>query len=154
MGFGALRAGAFKGVLPGSDVPVYFIAEQNLFHRPEVYGYDDDPYRFAFFSRAALDLTFAALGWRPDVVHANDWHTAPAVTWLATAGQGDPRYADMPTVFTIHNLAHQGQTSWHIFDYLGLQTHSLVEEPYGRVNFMARGIYHATMINTVSLALP
>jgi starch synthase len=149
-GTGTVRAGAFEGRLPGSDVPVYFIAESHLFNRDEVYGYGDDAYRFAFFSRAALDLTVAALGWRPDVVHCNDWHTAPAITWLATAGQGDPRYRDIPTVFTIHNLAHQGKASWQIFDYLDLKTHSLQEEAYGEVNFMARGIYHATMINTVS----
>lgn len=150
MGSGFVRAGAFEGRLPDSEVPVYFIAESHLFNRAEVYGYGDDPYRFAFFSRAALDLVIAALGWRPDVVHANDWHTAPAVTWLATAGQGDARYRNIPTVFTIHNLAHQGKADWQIFDYLGIQTHALHEENYGEVNFMARGIYHATMVNTVS----
>lgn len=150
MGTGTVRAGVFEGVLPGSDVPVYFIAESHLFNRPEVYGYGDDPYRFAFFSRAALDLTVAALGWRPDIINANDWHTAPAITWLATAGQYDARYHGIPTVFTIHNLAHQGRTSRNIFDYLGLQAHSLHEEGPDEVNFMARGIYHATMVNTVS----
>lgn len=145
-----IPAGVFAGKLPGSDVPVYFIAERHLFDRPEVYGYGDDVYRFAFFSRAALDLTFAALGWRPDVVHAHDWHSAPAVTWLATAGQHDSRYAGTPTVFTIHNLAHQGHAPWRILDYLGIWTHALAEESFGEVNFMARGIYHATMVNTVS----
>lgn len=150
MGHATVKAGAFQGQLPGSDVPVYFIAESHLFNRPEIYGYGDDPYRFAFFSRAALDLVIAAMGWRPDVVHAHDWHAAPAVLWLATAGQHDPRYQGLPTVFTIHNLAHQGRTSWNVLNYLGVTTHSLYEEGYGEVNFMARGIYHATMINTVS----
>jgi starch synthase len=145
-----IAAGVFEGTLPGSNVPVYFVAQHHLFDRPEVYGYWDDAYRFAFFSRAALDLIYAALDWRPDVVHAHDWHTAPAITWLATAGQHDTRYAGTPSVFTIHNLAHQGRAPWHIFEYLGIWTHSLVEEPYGEANFMARGIYHATMINTVS----
>lgn len=148
-GSGVLPAGAFEGQLPGSDVPVYFIAERQLFGRPNIYGYWDDAYRFAFFSRAAMELT-AALGWRPDVAHAHDWHTAPAVTWLATAGQSDPRFWGIPSVFTIHNLAHQGLTSWNIFNYLQIQTHSLVEEGYGEVNFMARGIYHAAQVNTVS----
>ncbi len=148
---GALvAAGVFEGRMPDSDVPIYFIAQQNLFNRSEIYGYGDDPYRFAFFSRAALDLMVAALKWRPDLVHAHDWHTAPAVMWLATAGWGDPRYANIPTVFTIHNLAHQGRSSWDILEYLGIWTHSLVEEGYGEVNMMARGIYHATMVNTVS----
>jgi starch synthase len=148
-GAGVLPAGVFEGRLPGNDVPVYFIAEWNLFNRPNIYGYWDDPYRFAFYSRAALELAYA-LNWRPHVVHAHDWHTAPAVTWLATAGQSDPRFRGIPSIFTIHNMAHQGRTSWNIFNYLQLYTHRLAEEPYGEVNFMARGIYHATLVNTVS----
>ena len=101
------------------------------------------------FSRAVLELTLA-LDWKPDIVHAHDWHTAPALTWLSTAGQGSEHFRGIASVFTIHNLAHQGKTNWRIFDYLGLQTHALAEEGYDEVNFMARGIYHATMINTVS----
>jgi starch synthase len=149
LGSGAYPAGVFEGKLPGSQVPIYFIAESSLFRRPEVYGYPDDAVRFSFFSRAALELT-QALGWRPDLVHAHDWHTAPAITWLATAGKSDPHFQNIPTLFTIHNLSHQGKTEWQIFDYLGIWSHSLVEEAYGEVNFMARGIQHATMINTVS----
>jgi starch synthase len=149
-GHGPVAAGVLEATLPDSDVPIYFIAERRLFDRPFFYGYGDDPYRFAFFSRAALDLMIAALDWRPDIVHAHDWHAAPAVAWLATAGQTDPRYAGLPTVFTVHNLMHQGTAPWAIFEYLGLLTHGLHEERYGEVNFMARGIYHATMINTVS----
>jgi starch synthase len=148
-GSGLIEAGAFEGRLPDSDVPVYFVAQGSLFNRPQIYGFWDDPYRFAFFSRAALELT-AALDWRPDILHAHDWHTAPAITWLSTAGQYDGRFQGIASLFTIHNLAHQGRASWSIFDYLGIATHSLVEEPYGEANFMARGIYHATMINTVS----
>jgi starch synthase len=146
---GWLPAGVFSGKLPGSETPIYFIAEQNLFNRPNLYGYWDDAYRFAFFSRAALALT-QALNWQPDILHAHDWHTAPAVTWLATAGQMQPWFQGMPSLYTIHNLAHQGQTSWDLWHYLGLLTHGLVEEKYGEINLMARGIYHATMINTVS----
>jgi starch synthase len=144
-----LQAGVFEGVLPGSDVPVYFIAHRPLFDRDEIYGYADDAFRFAFFSRAALDL-IPALQWRPDIVHAHDWHAAPAVTWLATTGQYDDRYRGLPSLYTIHNLAHQGRAGWDVLNYLGVLTHGLVEEGYGEVNFMARGIYHATLINTVS----
>jgi len=143
--------GVLDATLPGSEVPVYFIAERQRFgDRPFLYGYPDDPYRFAFFSRAALDLVIAALGWRPDIVHAHDWHAAPALAWLATAGRDDPRYAALPTVCTIHNLMHQGRASWRVLDYLGVRAQRLVEERPGEVNFLARGIYHATMINTVS----
>jgi len=149
MGVGPVPAGVFEGRLPGSDVPIYFIAERHMFDRPQIYGYWDDVGRFAFFSRAALDL-IPALGWQPDILHAHDWQTAPAVTWLATAGQADDRYRGLPSLFTIHNLSHQGHTYWGIFDYLDIITHGLIEEEHGRVNFMARGIYHATLINTVS----
>lgn len=148
-GSGVIQAGAFEGTLPGSEVPVYFIAQQNLLNRENIYGYWDDPYRFAFFSRAAFTLT-ESIDWQPDVLHAHDWHSAPAIVWLNTAGQGNPRYQDVASVFTIHNLAHQGLTSWNVFDYLQLYTHSLTEEAYGQVNFMARGIYHANIVNTVS----
>ena len=149
-GDGPLLAGVLRGTLPGSEVPVYFIAERHLFDRPNIYGYDDDPYRFAFLGRAALELA-AAVGFRPDVVHAHDWHGAPAVMWLATAGRSDPRFGGLPTVFTIHNLAHQGRASRDVLRYLGVQAPPMKEEPGGaQVNFMARGIYHATIINTVS----
>jgi starch synthase len=148
---GQSPAGVLEATIPGCAAPIYFIAERQRFgDRPFFYGYRDDAYRFAFFSRAALDFAIAALGWRPDVVHAHDWHTAPGVTWLATAAQADPRYAGLPAVYTIHNLMHQGTAPWNVLDYLGVRTHRLVEERPGEVNFMARGVYHATMISTVS----
>src|SRR5258708_39321723 len=50
-GAGLLPAGLLETTIPGSDVPIYFVAEQNLFGRNDIYGYDDDPYRFAFFCR-------------------------------------------------------------------------------------------------------
>ena len=149
-GAGLLQAGVLKTVLPGSDVPVYLIAERSLFDRPNIYGYDDDPYRFAFFSRAALELV-ASLGFRPDVVHAHDWHSAPALMWLDTTGRRDDRFGDVATVFTIHNLAHQGRSSRRVARYLGADVPPLLEESRGsEVNFMARGIFHATLLNTVS----
>jgi starch synthase len=148
-GVGAIPTGVFEGQLPDSDVPVYFIAEGNLFGRPQIYGYGDDVYRFAFFSRAAMEF-IRAIDWRPDVVNAHDWHAAPAITWLSTAGNSLDWFRGIPSVFTIHNLMHQGKTSWSVFDYLQLFTHRLNEEAYGEVNFMARGIHHATLVNTVS----
>ncbi len=148
-GVGLIPTGVFEGQLPGSDVPIYFIAEGNLFSRSSIYGYPDDAYRFAFLGRAALELS-AALNWRPDVVHGHDWHGAPAIAWLDTAGAADDRFRGVSSLFTIHNLMHQGKTHWRIFDYQQLLTHRLSEEGYDEVNFMARGIYHATLVNTVS----
>lgn len=146
-----LPAGVFETTLPGTMVPVWFVAERHLFDRPRIYGYDDDPYRFSFLSRAALDLAIAALGWRPDIVHAHDWHAAPAVFWLGTAGQHDDRYRDLPRLLTIHNLRHQGRAPRGILSYLGIDDDgSLPEEGSDEVNLLARGLVHATMINAVS----
>ncbi|GAB4495265.1 MAG: glycogen synthase GlgA [Anaerolineales bacterium] len=142
-------AGVFEGRLPESDVPIYFIAERNLFDRSQLYGYGDDAYRFAFFSRAALAFA-EQIEWKPDVVHAHDWHTAPAVMWLDTGGRGSDFWRDTPSVFTIHNLAHQGRTDWGVLAYLRLESYRLNEEGYGEINWMARAIHHATLINTVS----
>lgn len=150
VGGGLVDAGVLRTVLPGSQVPVCFIAERHLFGRPEIYGYPDDAYRFAFFSRAALDLMVGAWGWRPDVVSVHDWHAAPAIAWLATAGQLDLRYRGLPTCLTIHNLAHQGRANRQVLAYLGIDAPRLLEEGAGEVNFMARGIFHATMVTTVS----
>jgi starch synthase len=150
MGTGVVPAGVLESRLPGSDVPVYFIAERQRFDRAEIYGYDDDPWRFSFYARAALDFTVAAIGWRPDVVHAHDWHAAPAVYWLATAGQQDDRYRSLPTVFSIHNLLHQGRTSADLLPWLGVPDTPLAGEGWREVNLMARALYHATMIGTVS----
>jgi starch synthase len=150
IGGGLVDAGVFRAELPGTNVPVYFIAERHLFDRPSLYGYDDDAYRFSFFSRAALDLLIGAWGWRPDVVSAHDWHAAPAIAWLATAGQADERYRNLPTVLTIHNLMHQGRGPRQVLGYLGASGPGLIEEGPNETNFMARGIYHATMVTTVS----
>lgn len=149
MGSGSIPAGMFGATLPGCTVPVRFIAHREILGRDRVYGYDDDPYRFAFFARATLELA-AAWGFLPDVVHAHDWHAAPAVAWLSTTGTLDDRFRTVPSVYTIHNLAHQGRAGRELLAYLGMDSPRLVEEAPGEVNFMARGIYHATMINTVS----
>lgn len=73
-----------------------------------VYG---DPYedaaKFVFFSIAALQAIQAS-GWRPDVVHANDWHTVPAVIWLAERRGGDPFWDGVATLLTVHNLPYMG----------------------------------------------
>ena len=147
---GGVAAGVLETTLPGSSVRVQFLAERDLFDRPNLYGYADDPYRFGFFCRAALQWAVEVQGWRPDVVHAHDWHAAAAVLWLATAGQDDLRYRDLPTVFTIHNLLHQGRASVDLLRYLGIRTNRLYEEGPAEINLMARGIHSATMINTVS----
>jgi starch synthase len=137
----------------GGDVPVYFIENQQFFGREGMYGFWDDDARFIYFSRAALEL-LRPIGFQPDVIHVNDWHTAVIPNMLARLYPADPYYAGIASVLTIHNLAFQG-----VFGYGALNLAEL--EPWGLiktgiaglddiVNLLGRGLYFADVVNTVS----
>ena len=90
---------------------VYLLEHHQYYDRPFVYGppgqgYSDNLERFVFLSRASLELT-KALGWMPDVAHANDWQTALVPVYLNTVEWGKPLHGTA-SVFTLHNLAYQG----------------------------------------------
>lgn len=95
--------------LPGGDVPIYFVEHNDYFWRDNVYGppggaYPDNLERLSFLCRAALAV-LEPLGWRPDVIHLNDWHTSLIAALVRQRGE------PIATVFTGHNLggAYQGQ---------------------------------------------
>ncbi len=149
LGKGEKTAQVLKGEVDG--VPAYLIWEEYYFGRDKVYAYDDDAQRFIFFGRAMLVL-IQQLGWQPDVIHANDWHTAYVPTWLSTTGKTIPFFSPIATAYTIHNLAFHGTTGSAILPFAGLEGHvkHLDVEPPGQINWMARGIYHSDVVNTVS----
>lgn len=133
------------------DVPVYLVWNEQYFSsRDRVYGFEDDAQRFVVFGRAAL-AALGCLDWKPDVIHANDWHTGIVPAWLRSAGRKNPFYRDVATLFTIHNLAYQGITGRLILTFAQMEhlKHLPVEQP-GTVNWMAQGIAHADVVNTVS----
>jgi starch synthase len=135
----------------GQELPVYLIWNDQYFSsRDGVYGFEDDAQRFAVFGRAAL-ASLRMLDWQPDIIHANDWHTGVVPTWLNTDGHNDSFYRDIATLFTIHNLAYQGITGRLILTFAQMESvqHLSVEHP-GTVNWMAQGIAHTDLINTVS----
>jgi len=129
----------------------YLVWDEKFFSpRERVYGFDDDPQRFAFFSRAVI-AALPLLDWTPDVIHANDWHTAPIPTWLAYEGRYRREYRQVASLFTIHNLAYQGVCGRLILTFAGMEyVRHLEVEPPGQVNWMAQGIANADLINTVS----
>ena len=132
-------------------VPAYLIWNDLYFSsRDRVYGFEDDAQRFAVFGHASL-AALHLLDWKPDVIHTNDWHTGIVPAWLDTAGWKDPFYRDIATLFTIHNLAYQGIAGRLILTFAQMEyvKHLPVEQP-GVVNWMAQGIAHADLINTVS----
>jgi len=152
-GEGDKEAFVMQGIL-GTGVPVYLVGNQEYFARPNVYGYDDDGRRYAFFSRAVLEM-LSRLDWQPDVIHCHDWHTALIINMLKTIYAEDPSFAPIATVFTIHNLAYQGVFGADLLDFAGLTPYGLLSFPdspeaWGGVNCLARGIYFADIINTVS----
>jgi starch synthase len=156
MYYGRGRAGVRMGTLPGSAVPIYFIEHNRYFDRPHVYGppgegYTDNLERFAFLSRASLELT-KAIGWVPDVAQANDWQTALVPAYLNTVEWAKPLHGTA-SIFTIHNLAYQGnqERGAHFITGLGWEHLNPGEfEHFGDFNPLKAALWHSTMLSTVS----
>jgi len=154
---GEAWAAVFEGVLPGSDVPVYFIDHEGFFGRKGLYdeegeGYPDNDSRFIFFSKAVMQLA-KKLRFRPDVIHANDWHTAAIPILLNTTYCMDPDFENTGSLLTIHNLQHQGKFYKGAMDILGVgwEHYNADElEEYQGINLLKGGIVHADAINAVS----
>jgi starch synthase len=156
MYFGQARAGVRMGHLPGSDVPVYFIEYNRFFDRPHLYGppgqaYPDNLERFSFLSRASLEMC-KTLGFIPDVIHANDWQTALVPVYVNTVEWSKPLHG-AGTLFTIHNLAYQGnfESGALFITGLGPQHYNSFEfEHFGDMNLMKAAIRHSNILSTVS----
>ena len=101
-----LECGLYRSELNG--VTVYFIENDHFFHRPRLYGYGDDSLRFAFFCRAVINL-LGDLEFMPDILHCNDWETALAILYLKNDAVLRGELGRIKTVYTIHNIAYQGQ---------------------------------------------
>jgi starch synthase len=137
--------------LPGSEVPIYFVEHNDYFDRVGVYGppgaaFPDNLERLTFFCRSVLAVR-DALGWQPDLIHLNDWHTSLIAVYLEG---GAPA-----TVFTIHNLgpAYQGTFAAEELAVTGLKPEYPCAKNLlvgGDLNLAAAGLSCADMINTVS----
>ena len=144
----------FSARLPSTDLDVYFINCRPLYERPSIYtGEWDEHLRFALLSRAALECC-QRMGWGPDVIHVNDWHTALVPLYLKTLYRWDQLFARTRTVLTIHNIAYQGVFPAEVLPNLGLADHQglFFQEDLGRgiVNFLKTGVLYADVVSTVS----
>ena len=129
----------------------YLLDNQYYFKREGLYGHYDDAERFAFFSRAVLEILPLIDFW-PDVIHCNDWQTALTPVYLKLFYYDNEPYKKMKTVFTIHNIQYQGQYDMQILeDVVGIPgwAKSLVEYN-GAVNLMKGGIEACDQVTTVS----
>lgn len=132
-------------------VTFYFLDNEYYFKRSGLYGYFDDGERFAFFSRALLEMLFYS-DFMPDVIHANDWQTALVPVYLNLYYRHLDKYSSVKTVFTIHNIQYQGKYGLEVLeDTCGISqrdTHLL--EYDGCANFMKGAIETCDRISTVS----
>lgn len=146
-----------KSRLPDSDVPVYLIDQPGYFDRAGLYqengkDYIDNCERFVFFCRAVLEL-IELMNLRVDVLHANDWQTGLIPAYLKIEYAGVPRYEQIRSILTIHNLAYQGQfwhwdmlltgLDWKYFNWQQM-------EFYGQLNLLKTGMVFADYLTTVS----
>ena len=143
--------------LPGSDVPVYLVENDDYYDRRALYGegtldYKDNCERFTFFARAALEL-IPAMDLGTELIHSHDWTSGLVPAYLKTELKGIPPYDAIESIFTIHNLAYQGNfwhwdmeltgIDWKYFNWRQM-------EFFGSLSFLKSGLAFADVLTTVS----
>lgn len=142
--------------LEHDGVTYMFIDNERYFARDYPYGFFDDGERFAFFSKAITEsLQHLPAGYECDILHCNDWQTALAPVFLREFYQGLPLYDRVKTVFSIHNVAFQGQFSDTVMeDILGVAhipaAASQLRCDACSINYMLGALRYADAITTVS----
>lgn len=142
--------------LEHDGVTYMFIDNERYFARDYPYGFFDDGERFAFFSKAITEsLQHLPSGFECDILHCNDWQTALAPVFLREFYQGLPLYERVKTVFSIHNVAFQGQFSDTVMeDILGVShipaAASQLRCDACSINYMLGALRYADAITTVS----
>jgi starch synthase len=129
----------------------YFVDNKYYFDRPGLYGYYDDGERFAYFSKAVVDI-LPHIGFKPDIIHCHDWHSA-MVPVLIDGRRGDDFYKDIKTVYTIHNLKFQGIFPKEVLSLMELDDSYFKFdklEYHNNINFMKGGIIYSNCVSTVS----
>lgn len=141
--------GVFEAHIDG--VIYYLIDNQYYFKRDGLYGFYDDAERYAFFSRAVLEV-IPHIGFTPDIIHCNDWQTAMIPVFLNEMYKKDARYKNIKTVFTIHNIQYQGKYGMELYgDVLGLpEGRESIVEYDSCVNLMKGAIQCSDKVTTVS----
>ena len=129
----------------------YFLDNEYYFKRPGAYGEYDDGERFAFFAKAALEL-LPFVGWKPDVIHCNDWQTGLVPVYLDLMKRSKPEVQSISTVFTIHNIEFQGKYNGMLLgDVFGIAgEHEGILQYDGALNLMKGAITASDSVTTVS----
>ncbi|MCR0328378.1 glycogen synthase GlgA [[Clostridium] innocuum] len=135
------------------DVKFYFVEHKGYFERDEMYGHIDDGERFAYFQKAVIEMC-NQLNYFPEIMHCHDWHTGMIPAMCKEGHSFDERYRNIRFVYTIHNLAYQGNFGVEMLDScLGLdyRIYDNGNVRYdGGISFMKSGILYADKVTTVS----
>ena len=134
-----------------NGVICYFLDNQYYFKREGIYGHYDDAERFAFFSRAVLEI-LPFLDFKPDIINCNDWQTALIPVYYSRFYANREGFENIKTVLTIHNIQYQGKYGHEVLGDVagfGEEDASLLEND-GCINFMKGGIECANAVTTVS----
>ena len=154
---GEKEAGRVYSYTHPGGVQFYLIDHPEFFCRDELYGtalgdYPDNDRRFIFFQRGVFE-TLRLLNIRPDIMHCHDWQTGLIPAYLKTLYAGDPLFRKTKSVFTVHNLAYQGNFPPDSLPVTGLSWDQFKLERlefYGKVSFLKAGIVYADVVTTVS----
>lgn len=134
-------------------VTFYFVEHQGYFERDELYGYNDDGERFGYFQKAVLEM-LNQLNYWPQIIHCHDWHSGMIPCMIKECHTDDYRYSQIKTVFTIHNIAFQGNFDARILDPCLGVPYYLYENGSVRfdtgISFMKSAFVYADKITTVS----
>ena len=137
--------------LENGGVTYYFLDNEYYFNRQSLYGHYDDGERFAFFSKAVVDI-MPFIDFYPDILHAHDWQTALSVVYLKYKYGYIEHYRDIKAVFTIHNIQYQGVYSFAIIgDVFDMpEKDGALLDYNGDINLMKAAIVCADKVTTVS----
>lgn len=139
--------------LERDGVIYWFVDNEYYFKRWQLYGHFDDCERFAYFSRAVIEVP-GQLDWAPDIIHCNDWQTALVPVYLLEERYRIPQLANAKTVFTIHNIEYQGRYGDQVLeDVIGLGRNYFNEGMlafHDDVNLMKGAIMASNFVTTVS----
>ena len=129
----------------------YFVDNQYYFKRHGLYGHYDDAERFAFFSRAILEM-LPYIDFKPDIIHCNDWQTSMVPTYYSIFYANNDWYRGIKTVITIHNILYQGKYGKELVeDVLGIPNSDFSILEYDDcVNMLKSAIETANRVTTVS----
>ncbi len=136
----------FKGVTH------YFVKNDYYYDRYQLYGFNDDCFRYAFFCKVIVRF-LEDIGFQPDILHCNDWQTGLIPIYIKENYKNSKFYKNIKVLFTIHNLQYQGIFNKSILEQIGLSDKYFTSEKlefYGNVNYLKGGIVYSDYLSTVS----